>query len=111
MRLPSMVIRRDILGHSPPTAQQFAQWAAMGAKLQHLQAHTPIPPTIAPQGSTLPPSGLETYPQPSQKLDNLEQKDVMKREAWERERLQILKKASNFGGESAERVISEYLAL
>jgi hypothetical protein len=44
-------------------------------------------------------------------LTPLQQRNAMKREAWEREKKLLLQKASNFGGESAERIISDYLAI
>jgi hypothetical protein len=59
----------------------------------------------------LPPCSLDTYrPQPYT-VSPLQQREAMKREAWEKERKSILSKASNYGGESTERIISNYLAI
>jgi len=41
----------------------------------------------------------------------MQQHEAMKRETWDRERKHLLKTASNFGGESAERIISDYLVI
>jgi hypothetical protein len=113
-----MTVRRDMLGHAPPTAQQYAQWAALSAEKPTTPAYIPImtaalakipdepespgfvPPTLAPQEL-----------KPKYALSPLQQHDAMKREAWERERKNLLKKASNFGGESTERIISDYLVI
>jgi hypothetical protein len=102
------------MGHSPPTTQQYAQWAARGSKPQDPPIYVPIPTTIAPkstQPGKLPPCTIDTYRQQPYTLSPLQQRVSMKREAWERERKHLLRKASNFGGESAERIISDYLAI
>lgn len=113
-----MVIRRDIMGHSPPTTQQYAQWAAMNAKPQDPPTYVPIPTaTLAPKDPDskvprkLPPCSIDTYKQQPYVLSPLQQREAMKREAWEREKKLLLRKASNFGGESAEQIISGYLAI
>lgn len=44
-------------------------------------------------------------------MSPLQQREVMQREIWERERKTLLKKASNQQGESSERVLANYLAI
>lgn len=104
------------MGHSPPTTAQYAQWAAMGAKVKDAPSYIPSPTPIALKNShspvsKLPPCSLDTFRSPPYALTPLQQRDAMKREAWEKEKKLLLGKASNFGGESAERVISDYLAI
>jgi hypothetical protein len=44
-------------------------------------------------------------------LNPLQQREAMQREAWEKERNSLLKKASNSGGDSVERLVRSYLAV
>jgi hypothetical protein len=44
-------------------------------------------------------------------LNPLQQREAMQREAWEKERNSLLKKASNSGGDSVERLVTAYLAV
>jgi hypothetical protein len=44
-------------------------------------------------------------------LNPLQQREAMQREAWEKERSSLLKKASNSQGDSVERLVRAYLAV
>jgi len=44
-------------------------------------------------------------------LNPLQQREHMQRETWERERKDLLKKASNSQGDSVERLLANYLAV
>ena len=112
IRLPSMIIRRDNMGSSYPSLKLTYQSIMAGTKEP---TKTPLYiPVTAADGST--PAELKTTPPlPSAKvayaLNPIQQHIAIQREAFERERKMLLRKASNFGGESAERIIGEYLAI
>lgn len=154
LRLPSMVIRRDALVHTPPTSQMMAPTMARGYTPP---AHTQYHPTtqtinnIAAQhqaeaqaqaqaqaqqqaqyqnttpGSQhhTPGSQYQTSPSmsnssgdspmmnppvvPIYTMNPLQQREAMQRETWEKERKNLLKKASNQQGESVERLLANYL--
>lgn len=44
-------------------------------------------------------------------LNPLQQREQMQRETWEKERKNLLKKASNSQGDSVERLLANYLAV
>ena len=93
-----MVVRRDILGHAPPTATITKITAAAEKTPEEIPAApVPHPPLAAIH--------LKYTMSP------LQQREAMKREQWDKERKNLLRKASNFGGESAERIIGDYLAI
>lgn len=157
LRLPSMTIRRDLMGHAPPTAQQYAQWAAAGATKAAPPAYIPITTTTisklnpSPNSPTLsdhkplvpqePPAYYTASESSFKAIVPRERAAVVKferveggdremggmegnrgtaeqaeqratvREEWDKKRKELLKQASNCGGESAERIISDYLVI
>jgi hypothetical protein len=112
IRLPSMIIRRDNMGASYPSLTLTYQSIMAGAKeltktplyipITTADGSTPAEPKTAPP----PPSAKVVYA-----LNPIQQHIAIQREAFEKERKTLLRKASNFGGENAERVIGEYLAI
>jgi hypothetical protein len=120
-----MIILRDRMVHTPPSAAMMAAAAARGypapgstststsVSLPTNFVTNPNPPittatinAIAAQNGTTPmPSG------PVYTLNPLQQREAMQREAWEKERKQLLKKASNSQGDSVERLLANYLAV
>ncbi len=70
----------------------------------YIPIKTQIP--IGEPNPTSPPSAKVAHA-----LSPIQQHVAAQREAYERERKILLKKASNFGGESAERLIGDYLAI
>jgi hypothetical protein len=107
-----MIIRRDNMGAAYPSlaVQRMAQIAMEGVAEP---AKTPLYTPITTENTT--PEPKITPPPPSAKvayaLNPIQQHIAMQREAFEMERKMLLRKASNFGGESAERVIGDYLAI
>lgn len=122
LRLPSMIIHRDLMGRLPAAAQMAA--AAAYARYSS-QASTPNNPsphittvTIDKLAASAGLSGslnLQGLVPQSQNqgytLSPLQQREQMQRETWERERRNLLKKASNSQGESVERVLANFLAI
>jgi len=108
--------------HTPPTAAQLAAYAARGA-------YTPPPNQTSPTQPT--PVVNAPYPQPTLQpttgnagmsnaasavtgpftLTPLQQRESMQREAWEKERTSLLKKATNSQGDSVERLVRNYLSV
>lgn len=112
IRLPSMIIRRDNMGSSYPSLKLTYQ-SFMASTKEAAKTPLYIPVSTA-DGST--PAELKTTPPPpsakvAYALNPIQQHIAIQREAFEKERKMLLRKASNFGGESAERVIGEYLAI
>lgn len=118
LRLPSMIIRRDILVHSPSIAAAMMAAAARGqVPPSPPQAPAPTPP---PSGTfpvatfvkhniiTIAPS---SSPQSSYTMSPIEQRDTMQRDQRERERKSLLSKASNSQGEAVEKLLAVYLAV
>ncbi|RDL31790.1 Zn2 DNA-binding protein [Venustampulla echinocandica] len=112
LRLPSMIIRRDNIGHSPPSTQTAP---AMTRGVYS-------PPTAPPSGATPPfphPSFPISYASSATTrisatvyaLDPLQQREAMQKETFERERALLLKKASNSQGEAVEKLLAVYLAV
>ena len=96
--------------YSSLAVQRMAQTAVNGVTDP---LRTPLYTTIKTENTT--PDPKTTPPPPSAKiaytLNPTQQHIAMQREAFEKERKILLRKASNFGGESAERVIGDYLAI
>ncbi|CZR57607.1 related to negative acting factor [Phialocephala subalpina] len=157
LRLPSMVIRRDALVHTPPTSQMMAPTMSRGytppAHTQHhtttqtihniaaqhqaeaqaqaaqYQAQTPGPQTQYQnqnwyQNPSASPGSMSTRSLsnssgaspimnppivPIYTMNPLQQREAMQRETWEKERKNLLKKASNQQGDSVERLLANYL--
>ena len=112
-----MIIRRDCMLHTPPSAQMIAAAAARGAfssptSLSPVsnpsQTNTPI--SIDPRGNTWMPSPSPPLAGPYM-LNPLQQREAMQREAWEKERNSLLKKASNSQGDTMERLVRAYMAV
>ena len=108
-----MIIRRDNMGATYPlTVQHMAKHAMVMGDGTTPTGKSPlyIPFTRADistdSKTTPPPSAKAAYT-----LNPIQQHMAIQREAFERERKMLLKKASNFGGESAERIIGDYLAI
>lgn len=109
-----MIIRRDNMGASyPMTVQRMAK----NAMVMHDGSPTnPQVPHYVP--ITVADSSRETKPTPpppsanvAYALNPIQQHFQIQREAFEKERKMLLRKASNFAGESAERVIGDYLSI
>jgi len=109
-----MIIRRDTIVHSPPSAQIRAAAGLSGASVTPPSAHSnsptnsisPIQQAIAVPNSSPPPSTHASYA-----LSPLQQRELMQREQWDKERKSLLKKASNSQGDSVERLLANYLAV
>ncbi|KAL3426144.1 negative acting factor [Phlyctema vagabunda] len=84
LRLPSMIVKRDSMGHAYPDPRAY-----LATKGMH-----PV-----------------TSPVATQSQQSLQQREATMREAWERDRKTLLKKASNSQGESSERILANYLAI
>jgi len=109
--------------HTPPSAQMIAAAAARGAFSSPPTSFSPVsnstptstsnlssPISVDPRGNTWMPS--PSPPLAGQyTLNPLQQREAMQREAWEKERTSLLKKASNSQGDSVERLIRAYLAV
>jgi hypothetical protein len=105
-----MIIRRDNMGHSPPTAQMISAAVARGVYAPRSTTTSPINPTT----TTLPIRGQASpqgQSQPLYTLNPLQQREAMQREAYEKERASLLKKSSNGQGDSVERLMANYLAV
>ena len=106
-----MVIRRDNMGAAYPSLQLMAKNAMIGAP----PAKTPLYVPITTAENSTPAEPKTTPPPPSAKvayaLNPIQQHMAMQREAFEKERKILLRKANNFAGESAERVIGDCLAI
>ena len=109
-----MIIRRDNMGAAYPlTVQHMARNAMVMGDGTTPATNAPlyIPNTRADTST----DSKTTPPPPSAKvpytLSPIQQHLAIQREAFEKERKSLLRKASNFGGESAERVIGDYLAI
>jgi hypothetical protein len=98
-----MIIRRDCMLHTPPSAQMIAAAAARGAYLSSPTNSSPVS-----SNGNVSPSPPLTGPYT---LNPLQQREAMQREAWEKERNSLLKKASNAQGDSVERLVRNYLAV
>lgn len=122
-----MIIRRDCMLHTPPSAQMIAAAAARGFS-------SPPPPSLSPitnPASNSSPNlnnsspisldrrgwsgnvkvGRGTGAGSPYTLNPLQQREAMQREAWEKERNILLKKASNAQGDSVERLVRAYFAV
>ena len=113
-----MIIRRDCMLHTPPSAQMIAAAAARGAfssptslsPVSNSNSQTSSPISVDPRGNTWMPSPSPPLTGPYT-LNPLQQREAMQREAWEKERDSLLKKASNSQGDSMERLVRAYLAV
>ncbi|RDW73766.1 hypothetical protein BP5796_07208 [Coleophoma crateriformis] len=85
LRLPSMIIKRDSMGHAVPTIKSY----------------------LAARG--MDPSSGSTPGNPVQA--SMQERDAIMRDAWEKNRKELLMKASNAQGESSERILANYLAI
>jgi len=113
LRLPSMIIRRDNMGHSPPTAQMISAAVARGVYAPRNTTTTSTNPTttalpIHNQNNTATSQGRS---QPLYTMNPLQQREAMQREAYEKERASLLKKSSNGQGDVMERLAANYLAV
>jgi hypothetical protein len=103
-----MIIRRDCMLHTPPSAQMIAAAAARGVFSSPANS-SPVSSNGNVSGNTsVSPSPPLTGPYT---LNPLQQREAMQREAWEKERSSLLKKASNAQGDSVERLVRNYLAV
>ena len=112
LRLPSMIIRRDILVHSPSIAAAMMA-AAARAERQNSPPTTVVsiqsPPTMV-SPARLTPAKTASSP-PSYTMSPLQQRDAMERDQREKDRKVLLSKASNAQGESVEKLLAVYLAV
>jgi hypothetical protein len=84
--------------------------AAAAARSAYLSSPTNSSP-VSSHGNTngsVSPSPPLTGPYT---LSPLQQREAMQREAWEKERNSLLKKASNSQGDVMERLVRNYLAV
>lgn len=114
IRLPSMIIHRDNMGAAYPlTVQHMAKNAMVMGDGTTPAGKSPLYIPITRTDTST--DSKTTPPPPSAKvaytLNPIQQHMAIQREAFEKERKMLLRKASNFGGESAERVIGDYLAI
>ncbi|KAG0647226.1 hypothetical protein D0Z07_7037 [Hyphodiscus hymeniophilus] len=106
VRLPSMVIRRDNMGVVDPSMARLTQDAITMSDI----IKTPLYVPITAQQMIAEAEPKETLSQPSTKaLNTIQHHVVLQREAFEKERKLLLRKASSFGGESAGRMIGDGL--
>ena len=116
LRLPSMIIKRDILMHSPSIAAAMMQAAAAraAASPSAQQYNTSIQLSSTPQPS-YSPQGNYTFSPPaggaSRSLTPLQQRDMMQREQREKERRILLAKASGSLGGVVEQLMATYLSV
>ncbi|KAH8661651.1 hypothetical protein BGZ60DRAFT_90277 [Tricladium varicosporioides] len=130
LRLPSMIIRRDSMGRVPPSSQMMAAAVARGAysppnttssmstqQNQNFQAQSPTQqqqynpnqnPSIPLRNVSM---AAATSPNASYTLNPLQQREAMQREAYEKERITLLKKAANSQGDVVETLMAKYLAV
>jgi hypothetical protein len=113
-----MAIRRDAMVHMPASQQAaltaaYARYASASPKADpnpHITTTTINNIASAFAGS----NGAAVSQQPNTQvyaLNPLQQREQMQRETWERERKNLLKKASNSQGDSVERLLANYLAV
>jgi hypothetical protein len=124
LRLPSMTIRRDNMASQYPSVHLGASKSSP-ATIQTESLSTPANPSaytvpnanLNPSSISISSNAMGGFKQqrPSATvvyaLNPLQQNAALQKEEFEKERKALLKKASNFGGESAERIISDYLAI
>lgn len=111
-----MNIRRDNLGHSPPTAggnsgpsaaviaSYQAKAAAMAKSGQQI-----TPAMIAAYIASMQPTGAS--PVMASAAPVVDPLHTLQREAWERERKSLLSKAGNGSENNVERILALYLAV
>ncbi|TVY94509.1 hypothetical protein LAWI1_G000108 [Lachnellula willkommii] len=132
LRLPSMIIRRDNMGHAAPTPEMLAAAVTRGVYAPNSHSHgASNPPTneeTTPQSPFNPASFPSAGPgtsqnndgaanpaqgqgQPLYTLNPLQQRQAMQKEAYEKERASLLKKASNSQGDAVEMLAAKFLAV
>ena len=109
-----MNIHRDKIGGAYPSMQKIVQNAmTMSDSEEPVKPllYVPIktePATAAAVPRTIPPP---PSPKVAYALNPIQNHIAMQKGAFEKERKVLLRKASNFGGESSERIIGDYLAI
>ncbi|TVY42684.1 White-opaque regulator [Lachnellula subtilissima] len=142
LRLPSMTIRRDNMGHAAPTPEMLAAAVTRGVytyapsnssssasnpptdenTTSQSQSQSPFNPAkFASPGSGIFQSNNNNgvanlgqgmgMGQPLYTLNPLQQRQAMQKEAYERERASLLKKASNSQGDAVEKLAAKFLAV
>jgi len=134
-----MIIRRDNMGHSPLTPEMMAAAVARGVYAPGPRSATPSPAdhTTSPFSGTTSPfnptissfspfhstishrpvspednmTPVQGQGQPLYTLNPLQQRQAMQKEAYERERASLLKKAGNSQGDAVESLAAKYLAV
>jgi hypothetical protein len=121
-----MIIRRDSLGHSPPSTELVAAAATReipfsgsdqtdrsdpttGITMANV-ANTSNPHLFAYPVNFAKPT-TPSSPPPIYALNPLQQREAMQREAWEKERKALLRKASNGSENNVEQILAGYLAV
>lgn len=133
-----MIIRRDSLFHAPPSSQMMAATLARGytphmaantsthittqtlnniassqAQAEGRSSQNPSPSPSSSWGASASSSPSMIAPPssnvPIYTMNPLQQREAMQRETWEKERKNLLKKASNQQGDSVERLLANYL--
>jgi hypothetical protein len=120
-----MIIRRDSLGHSPPSTALVATAATREIPLsgsgQTDRSDQITGITIANVANTsnphfeyqvnFPKPTTPSSPPPIYALNPLQQREAMQRETWEKERKALLRKASNGSENNVEQILAGYLAV
>ncbi|TVY36406.1 White-opaque regulator [Lachnellula occidentalis] len=130
LRLPSMTIRRDNMGHASPTPEMLAAAVTRGVYTHASHSSPSISPTdenitspspFNPASYSFSSAGSNSQSndgaanlgqgQPLYTLNPLQQRQAMQKEAYERERASLLKKASNSQGDAVEKLAAKFLAV
>ena len=109
-----MTIRRDNIGAAYPSVQRIAQNVTTTPEIKgSVKAPLYIPVKSEPTTASAEPRIIPSPPsvEVACAVNPIQHQVAQQREAFEKERKLLLRTASNFGGESAERIISDYLAI
>lgn len=114
-----MIIKRDILVHSPSIAAAMMQAQAAAARQAQASPNnaaspiqlSPSPKSSQPGNYTFSPAGSSAAGGSGYALNPLQQRDAMQREQKEKERRALLQKASNSQGSVVEKLLATYLAV
>lgn len=110
-----MIIKRDILVHSPSIAAAMMQAqaaAAAASKSPTATLPSSSPQTVlSPQNASPGSTASHGSPASGKSVTPLQQRDLMQREQREKERRLLLQKASNSQGQVVEKLMATYLAV
>lgn len=117
-----MIIMRDRMARLPAHSQAAAMAAYARYSASPSSSNNPSPPmttmtidTMAGSPIMNPNANSHGMTMQSQSqgyaLNPLQQREQMQREKWEKERKELLNKASNTQGDQVERLLANYLAV